>query len=657
MLRIKNLSKSFDGKSVLKNLNVEFDKGLNFILGPSGSGKSTLLKIISGMDREYEGLISYKNKDLKSFSEKDMNSYYFNSIGFIWQNFGLVKHLSVEDNVKMVLNLTEDSEDVVNEKVNLILKRVGIGKLAKENVSKLSGGQKQRVAIARVLVKEPEVIIADEPTGALDKATSKVIMSALKKISKERLVIIVTHDKSLIEEDSNVYKLEKGQLIKVKEIQSNDKAKNKENYIKPMLSIKNAITLSIKNFKGLIFKRILVSLVLTLSAFFILLNLSGDVVSKQDEILNKLIAEKGNQLREILLPSNAISAGGMSEEDNAGSSGNVNISQDPSKVLDKYSNDERIEYIIPMGVINDMEVEIQGDTKKYSVENTGTSTVFKDIVEGSLPELSGREVAVTNMFLNNNNLKPKDVIGKTISIKGSSYDWSTGNPKLISITLDNLKIVGVTDSTTTFTTPNGEKISHEFEDSFIYSIDILKEIKEKSNNGDDGISFSIRVKDVKDIMPVVEELNKEGLTPLGEFESVKDILKISDISKEGTKSITIIIAILGVAITFVITIITANLRKYEFSVLKINGYSRGSLFKLNITEGIIISLVSAVLFGIIFVPINGLSLKFFNVVLNGGNTIIIGLALIFLLGILSAIISYFIVDSSNISKNLMTGDK
>lgn len=198
--------------------------------------------------------------------------------------------------------------------------------------------------------------------------------------------------------------------------------------------------------------------------------------------------------------------------------------------------------------------------------------------------------------------------------------------------------------------PNGEKISQEFEDSFVYSVDILREIKEKSNNKEDGVSFSIRVKEVKDIMPVVEELNKEGLIPIGEFESVKDILKISDISKEGAKSITIIIAVLGVAITFVITIITANLRKYEFAVLKINGYTKASLFTLNIAEGILISLVSIILFGIIYTPINTLSLKFFNVVLSGGTTIVKGIVLVFLLGVISSIISYFIVYADEVIK-------
>ncbi|WP_243281551.1 ATP-binding cassette domain-containing protein [Clostridium sp. D53t1_180928_C8] len=185
--------------------------------------------------------------------------------------------------------------------------------------------------------------------------------------------------------------------------------------------------------------------------------------------------------------------------------------------------------------------------------------------------------------------------------------------------IEGLKVVGVTDGSAIFNLTNGEKIEQEFEDSFIYSVDILKEIKEKSNNTSDSISFNIRVKDVKDIMTVVEELNKEGLTPLGEFESVKDILKISDISKGGAKSITIIISLLGLLITLVITIITANLRKYEFAVLKINGYSKSSLFTLNITEGILISLVSIGVFAIIFVPINGLSLKLFNVVLSGGQ--------------------------------------
>ncbi|EGT3616714.1 ATP-binding cassette domain-containing protein [Clostridium perfringens] len=655
MLKIKNLNKNFGQKKVLRNLNAEFKTGLNFILGPSGSGKSTLLKIISGMDEDYSGLVTYKGRALNSLSYNEKNSYYFNSIGFIWQNFGLIDHLSVEDNVKLVLELTDDNKEIMGKKVQVILRKLGIEKLAKESIKTLSGGQKQRVAIARVLVKEPEVIIADEPTGALDKRTSKVIMTILKKISEERLVIIVTHDTSLIQEDCNVFTLTEGSLLKVKESTSKEFVREKKKYIIPKLSLKNAAYLGLKNFKGLLFKRILVSVVLTLSAFFILLNTSGEVVSKQNEILNNLIEKKGKLLREIQLPASAVSASGTGE--NGNKEGNINIKQDPSRILSKYINDPRMDYVIPMEIVDDMIISIEEANKEFKVTSSGAYPHFNDLVAGRLPKLEGREVAVTNAFLKKNNLKSEDVIGKTISIKGNKFEWSTGEPKPVDIEINDLKVVGVTDSSVEFNAPNGEKIENELEDSFIYSMEVIKEIKEKSNNAEDGITINLRVKDVKDIMPIVEELNKEGLTPLGEFESVKDILKISDVSKEGAKSITTVISILGIVITFIITLITSHLRKYEFAVLKINGFSKMSMFKLNIMEGVFLSLASILILGVIFIPINSLALKYFSIGLSGVNTILMGIGIIVLLGLLSSIISYFMTLKASISENLMTGDK
>lgn len=240
MLLLKNISKQFGTETVLKNIDAGFNGGLNFIIGPSGSGKSTLLKIISGMDSDFGGELLFKGKAVNSFSKKELESYYFNSVGFIWQNFQLIDYLSVEDNINMVLNLLPMSRDEKEKRITSVLRKLGIENVLKSSVSKLSGGQKQRVAIARALVKEPEMIIADEPTGALDAKSSKLIMNELKKISKDRLVIVVTHDKSMIDHSNNCYQLKNGTLEKLDEGKNPHNAAFKENIVKPLLKTKNA---------------------------------------------------------------------------------------------------------------------------------------------------------------------------------------------------------------------------------------------------------------------------------------------------------------------------------------------------------------------------------------------------------------------------------
>ncbi|WP_195987688.1 ABC transporter ATP-binding protein/permease [Clostridium sp. D53t1_180928_C8] len=658
MITLKNISKRFDNVQVLKNLNIEIKGGLNFIVGPSGSGKSTLLKIISGMDNDYEGVVAYNGKIIKNFNDEEMNSYYYNSVGFIWQNFQLINHLSVEDNIKVVLELENLSSDEKERKVANILIRLSIEKLAKKSVSTLSGGQKQRVAIARALVKDPEIIIADEPTGALDKKTSNLMMNALSKIAKERTVIVVTHDKSLVTEDSNCFLLKDGTISQLSDGNKVKESLEKIRKVKPSLSIGRAAAQGVKNFKGLFTKFVLTSLILMLASYFLLLSLSGTVVNEQQEILNKLIEEKGDTLRDISLITKVVSAGGTSIENEEGEiQPKLDIEQDVSQVLKKYKNDKRIEYLIPLDIISNMKVTIDDVITDYSVKNSNTSLWVNNVIEGRMPNEEGREVAVSNLFVKNLNLKPEDIIGKNISILGEGYDWTTGEPKLVDIKLENVLVVGVVDTSVEYVSPYGEKSIDELEDSFVYSLDIVREIREQNKKNSDNISFTIRVKDIKDIMDIVEELNKDGLTPMGEFETVQDILRISDSTKEQSSSLTIIIAAIAIVVTLAVTIINGYLRKSEFAILKINGYSKGSIINLNIMEYLLISIVSAIIFLIALPVINNMSKSILDMAVSGFNSTILGLAVVLVLGLVMGIISAFITANINITNNLMSGDR
>ena len=208
MLELKNICKDYyiDKKPfrALNNINLFFPKNqFCSILGPSGCGKTTTLNIIGGLDRYTSGDILINNKSTKLFTEKDWDNYRNKRIGFVFQNYNLISHLSILDNVILSLTLAGLNKKERVERAKKALDKVGLEGLYNKKPNQLSGGQMQRVAIARSLVNDPEIILADEPTGALDSKTSVQVMDILKEISQEKLVIMVTHNEKLAEQYSD----------------------------------------------------------------------------------------------------------------------------------------------------------------------------------------------------------------------------------------------------------------------------------------------------------------------------------------------------------------------------------------------------------------------------------------------------------------------
>ena len=219
MIKFINVSKEYRSKKgqvtkALCDININLgNKGLVFIIGKSGSGKSTLLNILGGLDSKTSGHIYIDNKDIDNFNEKDFDSYRNTYIGFIFQDFNLLEEYNVFDNVMLSAKLLRKKVD--KEEILSLLDRLGLKGLEYRNINELSGGQKQRVGIARALIKNPKIILADEPTGNLDSVSSKETFNLLKEISKEKLVVVVSHDL----ENANTYadkilELQDGKIIR-----------------------------------------------------------------------------------------------------------------------------------------------------------------------------------------------------------------------------------------------------------------------------------------------------------------------------------------------------------------------------------------------------------------------------------------------------------
>ena len=219
MLQLKNIKKSYKTgefiQHALTGISLDFEQNeFVAILGASGSGKTTLLNIIGGLDRYDEGDLIINGKSTKEFKDSDWDAYRNNCIGFIFQSYNLIGHISVLDNVEMGMTLSGVSSKEKKERALAVLKRVGLEEHANKKPNQLSGGQMQRVAIARALANDPDIILADEPTGALDTETSIQIMELIKEISKDKLVIMVTHNPDLAEKYANrIVRMQDGELI------------------------------------------------------------------------------------------------------------------------------------------------------------------------------------------------------------------------------------------------------------------------------------------------------------------------------------------------------------------------------------------------------------------------------------------------------------
>lgn len=252
MIKLDKVSKIYYNNGVIgtgiSKVSTEFNMGeFVAILGESGSGKSTLLNVISGLDSYEEGEMYINGEETSHYAEEDFEEYRRKYVANIFQSFNLVNSYSVRQNVELVLLINGNSKKESKARVDDILKSVGLWELRNKKVSKLSGGQKQRVAIARALAKETPIIVADEPTGNLDQESAKAIFELLNEISKDKLVIVVTHNFEQVKDyATRVLRMHDGKLIEDKKVKKVDSFKAHESSYKKMSFLSKTL-LSIRN--------------------------------------------------------------------------------------------------------------------------------------------------------------------------------------------------------------------------------------------------------------------------------------------------------------------------------------------------------------------------------------------------------------------------
>lgn len=304
MIRLENVTKIYKAKkghstTALNNVSIIFDnKGMTFILGKSGSGKSTLLNVVGGLDRYDSGNITILGKSNKDFKQSDFDSYRNTYVGFVFQEYNLLDDYNVHENIALALQLQQKKID--QKKIESLLEKLDLKDLEYRNVNELSGGQKQRVAIARALIKNPKIILADEPTGNLDSETSKQIMNLFKEISKEKLVIIVSHDTETANNyGDRIIQIKDGNIISdtIKNKISNIEL-DKYKVIKSKLPFKDSFKLGIGSLKHKKLKLVLTTILIICSLLFLSIL---DTLSNYDINLahSKLLSDKDEQFVQI----------------------------------------------------------------------------------------------------------------------------------------------------------------------------------------------------------------------------------------------------------------------------------------------------------------------------------------------------------------------
>ena len=289
ILRIANLCKTYYisntiKQDVLKGINLELGSGeLVALLGESGCGKSTLLNIIGGLDTDYTGSVVIRGKFIRDYSENEMDDYRKKKVGLIFQNYNLIPHMTLRENVEIAMKMSDIEESEMKKRSLELLELVGLKEHADKYPNQLSGGQKQRVAIARSLANNPEIILADEPTGALDKEAASLVHKILNEIAlMGKLVIIVTHSKAVANMCSRIIKIEDGIVV-------SDQMKNKpkKEYVKykeidvKSIKTKEIAKLSFKNIIASLSRNILVSIgiAIGIAALILILALSDGITN------------------------------------------------------------------------------------------------------------------------------------------------------------------------------------------------------------------------------------------------------------------------------------------------------------------------------------------------------------------------------------------
>ncbi len=660
MIELKNICKSYHSNGIyevaLKNINLDLSsKGLISVVGKSGSGKTTLLNIIGSLDNSDFGELIVDGKNIREFSDNELDSYRNKYVSFIFQNYNLIDHMSVIDNIKLKMTISYDDENRVIYEAEEALKKVGLYKYKNKLPMYLSGGEKQRIAIARAISSDSKIILCDEPTGALDHKTGIEILNILKELSKEKLVIMVTHNIELAKKYSNrIITMEDGEIISDTGNKKTDDIIEDFKIPKIKMNIKTIIKIAYSNLKLKKKRNILLALTASIGivGISIILSISNGFNDSLDEyekyISNKvpviISAYKQEKSNKKYSESKIININ-KDENSNYINKTFINYFNNINK---EYVSSIKYNYLVKLNIINKDYYELDNSIFKTMPNNIKENY---DLVEGRLPSRYDElllEINTDNSFSSDIskslNLKNNDaldtIINKEIKLVLNNDFYYRNEDSFNKKTIDKemydnknnikLKIVGIIKV-------KKDKVDEVTSDNSIYYMDTLvNQVISKNKNSD--IVSEQKNKDYNLITrePLSEKEKKEFLCYLGSEKCISNILvypdsfeskdniiklinkynedyvlnKVNIIDESKTlydMSIKIINVITTVLVFFssislvvssimigIITYISVLERKKEIGILRSMGVSKTNIKYLFICENIILGFISGI---------------------------------------------------------------
>ena len=403
----------------LKDINVSFKKGeLVSIIGESGSGKSTLMNVIGGLDSDFTGKLLFNGENIGEYSEKQLDEYRKNKIGFIFQSFNLIPHLSILDNVTIAMTLSNVSKEERVKRAEEILEQVGLKQHIHKKPNQLSGGQKQRVAIARALINDPDMIIADEPTGALDSETTDQVLKIIEDIAKRgKLVIMVTHSDKVAAHSSRIIRIADGEIIDDRQgielthieetAATSSISKEKQN-----LSFVSAVKLAFQNMKEKMSRNIWVSLGASIGimSVILMLSLGSGLKAYMNQSVNSMI---NPLVVEVNMDDHTADSSDSSEGMNALFGETTPFTDEDLETLSEIDHVNTVEKSANILGFGTNSVSY-GDKSAFvlSLSTMSSNVTDSALLEGSFPD--GNEIVIQEETAK---ALGGDMIGKTVTFK------------------------------------------------------------------------------------------------------------------------------------------------------------------------------------------------------------------------------------------------
>lgn len=580
MISIKNVTKKYKDNVVLDKTSYTFpETGLVCLMGASGGGKTTLLNLLAGFDSDYDGVITVAGEQINTKNGNELCVYRRDNIGFIFQNYHLLSGYTVLENI---LIASENTQENIN-KANDILVNLNILHKQSEKIENLSGGQKQRVAIGRALMNEPEIILADEPTGALDRKTSTEIMQNLKQISKDKLVVVITHDARICEFADEVIHIKDKKIVSEKE---------SINFLSNIVKAREHKPLphgiwsrGVKNFMVHLKKYIAVSLAISIGIFAFLFSLSFSNVmeSKIEDFKAKNTAFNNGYIR----------------------------GADDGTVLEFLEKDDRIENIYYQYKLENIGLTAN-EKSETMLEKIPTAKAKESLSYGIMPRIGENEIAISPSLAKKFSADIGKLIGKKLALTymGETFD----------LTISGIFNAGYDDF----------MVSSDVEQKMYMNI-------EKHEN----YSISYDVKNFTDIVGVSNILKLSGI----ETKDAADEVYALQNTFSSLNKLFLIISILILAIgIFICTILLGKLqnsRYKEVGLLSALGFSKSAIRGIFRAENIMLSALAMVMnLGLIAVTMVGSNIIGLSFMIGLEDLLLCSGATFVLVMIISKIASY-----------------